>query len=86
MNGESDYREQQKPQGTGANPGLSWSAASLVAVNDESGDQSSRTRPLYDGQSAEVRTRSELSAFWQGLVDGELHVVNAFFLEQRCYA
>jgi serine/threonine protein kinase/DNA-binding NarL/FixJ family response regulator len=86
MNGESDYREQQKTQVTGAHPGLSWSAASAVAVNDESGDQCSRTRPLYEGQSAGVRTHSELSAFWQGLVDGELHVVNAFFLEQRCYA
>jgi serine/threonine protein kinase/DNA-binding NarL/FixJ family response regulator len=92
MNGESDYSEQQKPQAAVVNPAAHWSVAPIGAVNDETGDQPSRTRPLFEGQSQfgakapGARARSELAAFWQGLVDGELHVVNAFFLEQRCYA
>jgi serine/threonine protein kinase/DNA-binding NarL/FixJ family response regulator len=86
MNGKSDHRDEQNLEAASADRASRCSAPPQIALEDEVGDLPSRTRPLQDGQADVARARSELSAFWQGLVDGELHVVNAFFLEQRCYA
>jgi DNA-binding CsgD family transcriptional regulator len=46
----------------------------------------SQTRLQQTGSSPPSGARGELSRFWQGLIEGELHVVSAFFLDHRCFA
>lgn len=71
------------------NPGsraAPWSVAAFASVDDELGDLPSRTRPLLGARADSTDARHAMSAFWQGLVDGQLYVVNSFFQDGRCHA